>query len=66
MLQETKVNGNRAVVISDKEDELTERSRGYGNADKPEDYLDAFSRYVQNNRNEIAALNIICSTFPPV
>lgn len=61
MLQETRANGSNAVVISDAEDELTEHSRGYGNADRPEDYLDAFSQYIQTNRNEIAALNIICT-----
>ena len=61
MLQETKANGFRSVVVSDAEDILTEHSRGYGNAEKPEDYLNAFSRYIQNNRNEIAALNIICT-----
>lgn len=61
MLQETKTNGLRPVVISDKEDELLEHSRGYGNSKKPEDYLDAFSKYVRDNRNEIAALNIICT-----
>lgn len=62
MLQETKANGSRSVVISNEEDELTEHSRGYGDSEKPEDYLNAFSCYIQNNRNEIAALNIICTS----
>lgn len=61
MLQETKANGDRSVVISDQEDELLEHSRGYGNASKPEDYLDAFAAYVKANLNEIAALNIVCT-----
>ena len=61
MLQETKTNSPRPVVVSEAEDELIEHSRGYGNAKKPEDYLNAFSRYIQSNRNEIAALNIICT-----
>lgn len=61
MLQETRANGSNPVVISEKEDELIEHSRGYGNAEKPEDYLNAFSDYVRTNRNEIAALNIICT-----
>lgn len=61
MLQEAHDNGGDPVVISDKEDVLTEHTRGYGRAEKPEDYLDAFSQYVQTNRNEIAALNIVCS-----
>lgn len=61
MLQETRTNGSNPVVISEAEDELTEHSRGYGKVDRPEDYLDAFAKYVQTNRNEIAALNIVCT-----
>ena len=62
MLQEKRVNGGRPVVVSDKEDELISHTRGYGKADqRPEDYLDAFSEYVQTNINEIAALKIICT-----
>ena len=61
MLEETHANGSRPVVISDAKDELTGHTRGYGNADKPQDYLDAFSNYVQTHKNEIAALNIVCT-----
>lgn len=62
LLQETKADGRRAVVISDAEDELCSHTRGYGKADqRPEDYLDAFSNYVQTNRNTIAALQIVCT-----
>lgn len=62
MLQESKPYGGRSIVISDKEDKLVSHTRGYGNQDaRPEDYLDAFSSYIQSNINEIAALNIICT-----
>lgn len=62
MLQENKTSEGKPVVISDKEDELISHTRGYGNQDAcPEDYLDAFSNYVQNNINEIAAMKIICT-----
>lgn len=61
MLQETKANGYRPVVISDAEDELISHERGYGNSSKPEDYLDAFAKYVQTNLNEITALKIVCT-----
>ena len=48
MLQETKSNGTRPVVVSDAKDELTEHSRGYGKLRKnPEDYLNAFSRLLK-------------------
>ena len=61
MLQETKANGERPVVISNEEDELLEHTRGYGKGSKPEDYLDAFADYIKTNLNEIAALNIVCT-----
>lgn len=61
MLQETRANGNRSQVVSKDEDVLIAHTRGYGQTERPEDYLDAFSNYVQTNRNEIAALNIVCT-----
>ena len=60
-IQQTRASGNRAVVISGEEDELTSHTRGYGNSEKPEDYLDAFSDYVKTHMNEIAALSIVCT-----
>ena len=49
-------------MVSDAEDELISHKRGYGNSDRPEDYLDAFAKYVQTNINEIAALNVVCTS----
>ena len=60
-IQQTSADGRKPVVISEKEDELTKHTRGYGNSDKPEDYLDAFSEYVKAHMNEIAALSIVCT-----
>lgn len=60
-IQETKANGDRAVVISNEKDILTGHTRAYGNSEKPEDYLDAFSKYVKTHMNEIAALSIVCT-----
>lgn len=34
---------------------------GYGDGQKPEDYLDGFSKFVKNNVNTIAALRIVIS-----
>lgn len=56
-----KGGGTRPVVISDKEDEIREHSRGYGNAMKPEDYLEEFKKFITENMNQIAALNIVCT-----
>lgn len=60
-IQQTSANGKNPVVISEEEDELTKHTRGYGNSDKPEDYLDAFSEYVTTHMNEIAVLSIVCT-----
>ena len=60
-IQQTSADGRNPVVISEEEDELTKHTRGYGNSDKPEDYLDAFSEYVKAHMNEIAALSIVCT-----
>ena len=51
----------RPVFISDKEDKLVSHERGYGDATKPEDYLREFQEFIDNNINEIAALNIVAT-----
>lgn len=61
MLNEGEHSGGRPLVISDKEDELISHERGYGEGEKPEDYLKEFKAFVENNLNEIAALNIVCT-----
>lgn len=47
---------------SEHEDELkvTERGYGYGKR-KPDDYISGFKTFIEENRNKIAALNIICT-----
>ncbi len=49
----------RYVPISEHDDEVTNVTRGYGTADKPEDFLDAFTRFVRENVNKIAALKLV-------
>ena len=61
LLQETKTNGGRSVVVSPEPDELIEHSRGYGNGVKPEDYLDSFAEYIKTNMNDIIALKVVCT-----
>ena len=34
-------------------------TRGYGEGDKPEDFIDAFTNFVRENQNKIAALQIV-------
>lgn len=46
---------------SDREDTLLETTRGYGKTEKPEDYLEAFRKYINENKDEIEAIRIICT-----
>lgn len=48
-----------SYIVSDHLDTLRRVERGYGTADKPEDYLDSFRRFVQENMNEIPALFLV-------
>ncbi|MGO9370890.1 MAG: type I restriction-modification system endonuclease [Syntrophobacteraceae bacterium] len=47
-------------LISHHKDELHSHQRGYGKAEKPEDYLNAFREFIINNMNKIPALAIVC------
>lgn len=60
-LDNVKLKGD-PVLISNKPDGGVQHTRGFGNgADTPEDYLEAFTRYISENRDEIAALSIVCT-----
>jgi len=61
MLNEGGYNPTKPVIISFKEDELVYHTRGYGRAEKPEDYLVEFKNFIQNNIDKIVALNIVCT-----
>ena len=54
---DTKQKGGRAsVYISDHDDEIKTVERGYGDNRKPEDYLDGFKAFINDNLNTIPAL----------
>lgn len=44
------------VFISDHPDQFVGAEHGYGNAQRPEDYLKAFSEFINSHRNDIPAL----------
>ena len=48
-------------LISEHKDRIADVSRGYGKNRKPNDYLEDFKEFLENNRNRIAAIDIICS-----
>lgn len=52
---------SRPKFISDAKDFVVAHERGYGDVSKPEDYLKEFRDFIDNNVNEIAALNIVAT-----
>ena len=44
------------LFVSDHEDKLISTERGYGNAKKPEDYLNEFTAFIKSHSNDIPAL----------
>ncbi len=48
-----------AMPISHHPDQLVSITRGYGAAQRPEDFLDNFTSFVRNNVNKIAALAVV-------
>jgi len=52
---------SKPLFISDHDDQLQKTERGYGQGTKPEDYLKAFSTYVQSHSNDIPALMAVCT-----
>ncbi|MCK8059724.1 MULTISPECIES: type I restriction-modification system endonuclease [unclassified Fusibacter] len=55
-----KIYNPRQIIYSDHEDELTGHERGYGVAEKPEDYMHEFAKFIKENMNKIPALEIVC------
>lgn len=51
----------RAQYYTEAADEFLGTERGYGKGEKPEDYLNAFKEFIENNLNKVAALEIICA-----
>ncbi len=47
------------MPISHHPDEVVAVTRGYGEASKPEDFLDGFTAFVRDNINNIAALKLV-------
>lgn len=56
-----KIYQPKLQLVSEHLDEIIGIERGYGKANKPEDYIDGFKAFIQENRNKILALNLICT-----
>jgi len=59
-LDENKKRPNKQL-ISNHKDELLSHTRGYGDGEKPEDFLNEFKTFIFDNMNKIPALQIICT-----
>ena len=51
--------GEKKMFISKHDDELVEVEQGFSGNQRPEDYIEGFSRFVKEHVNEIQALKII-------
>jgi type I restriction enzyme R subunit len=51
--------GGTPIVFSEHQDEITQISHGYGDNQKPEDYLKAFSEFVNANSNRLVAIQTV-------
>lgn len=61
ILDRDKVQHKRPIIIDNHPDEVIERTRGYGEGQKPEDYLESFKEFISTNLNTIAALKTVCT-----
>lgn len=50
---------SKPIIISGHEDEVIDVRHGYGDNQKPEDYLKAFNNFVNANSNRLAALELV-------
>jgi type I restriction enzyme, R subunit len=53
------VGSESLPVISEHEDEIRERAQDYGAHKRPEDYLDSFNHFIQEQLNQSAALAVV-------
>jgi type I restriction enzyme, R subunit len=49
----------RQLPIAPHPDEVIRVEQGYGNAERPEDYLESFADFVRSNLNQVAALGLV-------
>lgn len=61
ILDRDKGRSRLGKIVDQHPDEIVSHTRGYGEGQKPEDYIDSFREFIQNNFNEIAALKTVCT-----
>ncbi|MFG6685264.1 type I restriction-modification system endonuclease [Mariniflexile sp. HNIBRBA6329] len=58
---DTKIYIPKNQLVSEHQDEFYGIERDYGTAKKPEDYIDNFKKFIEENKNKIAAIQVICN-----
>lgn len=58
-LDKLNLSSGRAVLVSEHDDALVGTERGYGEATRPEDYLEGFKQYITQHGNELPALLVV-------
>jgi len=56
-----KYSSDEIIIISDRKDKLVSHTRGYGKGKKPQDYINEFKKYIEENKNTIQALEVVCT-----
>ncbi|ADL50873.1 type I restriction-modification system endonuclease [Clostridium cellulovorans] len=56
-----KYSSDEIIIISDKKDKVVSHARGYGKGKKPQDYINEFKKYIEENKNTIQALEVVCT-----
>ncbi|MDO6505552.1 type I restriction-modification system endonuclease [Colwellia sp. 4_MG-2023] len=51
--------GTSPIFLSDHQDEVTDISHGYGDNQKPEDYLQSFTDFINANSNRLVAIQTV-------
>lgn len=55
----TSTGGAKPIVLSDADDQVVNVTTGYGDGQKPEDYLKAFKQFVNANSNRLIAIQTV-------
>lgn len=56
-----KYRHDEIIIVSNRSDKVVSHTRGYGKGKKPEDYIDEFKKYIEENKNTIQALEVVCT-----
>ncbi|NFE95948.1 type I restriction-modification system endonuclease [Clostridium botulinum] len=56
-----KSQSEEIIIVTDRKDKVVSHTRGYGRGKKPEDYLEEFQKYIDENKNLIPALEVVCT-----